>query len=919
MASPLRKIMGTHKGDESPRGTMTLPRGKKKILKILRRASFSNKKKNSTQSPSHEDIEPVRRPILRKTQQAQDLEDLERLHKELRSAARYFCLVIERKNMDIIMAKIPDNAAIVLDSVISIDDVLTTCIRLQKINRDLVPYRKAVHKCIGDLVRWTDQLLVRGNVKGDLKEGVEFVGAIERSVQELMDTAIPRLRKLELQEEIRNSIFLFEGSSENILVGREHAEEQHVWNRRDSGISEDSGAADVRDSPPPKSPLPRALRDSGRGSYNCILDVNNGHIGQSDSYFHAQDKYLSPPMARQGRHLTLSSRTSKESELSSFSSEDFRSPMVSPNGSQEFNRPAFYSARSSIDGSFYSADEMDNHDNDVIPATFVGVVENHETAPVPRKKKSFQVYIELLGGYHKPSDDILKRPTSAFDGYEESFRRSISHSSSSTALHTLSHHGHHLTPTHHQNGKMENHAFSSPHLPTASPRETHIDWNQNNRSQETPKKKLLSLVEEGSGGSRKSSNVSSVSSSSISSTDEDESTPALDCLDVSRFLVHRDDGQGNMLIGGAIDALIVHASGASKNDIIFYEAFLTTYRTFISPKDLINKLLYRERRFRERAHKKASQSAFFLLLRVVDELNGKVERSILEQLMKEVYRLICNGDLYVGKILRNKMLPKCDNYYNRSRSPSSPISPLPTTPLPKTGCTILDFHSEELAQQLTMIDAANFGAIEIPEILAWGKEQSEANSPNLAVFTDHFNKVSYWSRSYLLSFEKQQDREKVYLKFLKIMKHLRRFNNFNSFLAVLSAMDCSAVRRLEWPKQYLDQLAEYTYLIDSSASFRAYRMALLEATPPCIPYLGLILQDVTFVCLGNVDELPDGKVNFVKRWQLFNILDTFRRFKLMQYDFEVKEDIRQFFGGFNNYLNEDDLFDKSLKLKPRSG
>lgn len=32
-------------------------------------------------------------------------------------------------------------------------------------------------------------------------------------------------------------------------------------------------------------------------------------------------------------------------------------------------------------------------------------------------------------------------------------------------------------------------------------------------------------------------------------------------------------------------------------------------------------------------------------------------------------------------------------------------------------------------------------------------------------------------------------------------------------------------------------LAEYCTLIDSSSSFRAYRAALAEVEPPCIPYL----------------------------------------------------------------------------------
>lgn len=49
-------------------------------------------------------------------------------------------------------------------------------------------------------------------------------------------------------------------------------------------------------------------------------------------------------------------------------------------------------------------------------------------------------------------------------------------------------------------------------------------------------------------------------------------------------------------------------------------------------------------------------------------------------------------------------------------------------------------------------------------------------------------------------------------------------------------------------------------------------------SPPCIPYVGLVLQDLTFVHIGNPDTF-DGKVNFAKRWQQFNIL--VRDFKII--------------------------------------
>lgn len=93
------------------------------------------------------------------------------------------------------------------------------------------------------------------------------------------------------------------------------------------------------------------------------------------------------------------------------------------------------------------------------------------------------------------------------------------------------------------------------------------------------------------------------------------------------------------------------------------------------------------------------------------------------------------------------------------------------------------------------------------------------------------------ARSRILEQGEAREREKYVLKFMKVMKHLRKMNNFNSYLALLSALESSPIRRLDWQKQITDGLKEYGALIDSSSSFRAYRTALAETQPPCIPYL----------------------------------------------------------------------------------
>ncbi|OXB73503.1 UNVERIFIED_CONTAM: hypothetical protein H355_012470 [Colinus virginianus] len=314
--------------------------------------------------------------------------------------------------------------------------------------------------------------------------------------------------------------------------------------------------------------------------------------------------------------------------------------------------------------------------------------------------------------------------------------------------------------------------------------------------------------------------------------------------------------------------------------------------------------------------KRVSKNTFFVLVRVVDELClVELTEEILKLLMDLVFRLVCNGELSLARVLRKNILDKVDQ--KKMLRYTNSIKPLAARGVAARPGTLHDFHSHEIAEQLTLLDAELFYKIEIPEVLLWAKEQNEEKSPNLTQFTEHFNNMSYWVRSIIMLQEKAQDRERLLLKFIKIMKHLRKLNNFNSYLAILSALDSAPIRRLEWQKQTSEGLAEYCTLIDSSSSFRAYRAALADVDPPCIPYLGLILQDLTFVHLGNPDYI-DSKVNFSKRWQQFNILDSMRCFQQVHYDIKRNDDIVSFFNDFSDHLAEEALWELSLKIKPRN-
>ncbi|XP_040338627.1 rap guanine nucleotide exchange factor 1 isoform X7 [Herpailurus yagouaroundi] len=389
---------------------------------------------------------------------------------------------------------------------------------------------------------------------------------------------------------------------------------------------------------------------------------------------------------------------------------------------------------------------------------------------------------------------------------------------------------------------------------------------------------------------------------------------------MARLTLKQQGDDGPDVRGGSGDILLVHATETDRKDLVLYcEAFLTTYRTFITPEELIKKLQYRYEKFSPFADtfkKRVSKNTFFVLVRVVDELClVELTEEILKLLMELVFRLVCNGELSLARVLRKNILDKVDQ--KKLLRCANSDQPLAARGVAARPGTLHDFHSHEIAEQLTLLDAELFYKIEIPEVLLWAKEQNEEKSPNLTQFTEHFNNMSYWVRSIIMLQEKAQDRERLLLKFIKIMKHLRKLNNFNSYLAILSALDSAPIRRLEWQKQTSEGLAEYCTLIDSSSSFRAYRAALSEVEPPCIPYLGLILQDLTFVHLGNPDYI-DGKVNFSKRWQQFNILDSMRCFQQAHYDIRRNDDIINFFNDFSDHLAEEALWELSLKIKPRN-
>lgn len=141
-------------------------------------------------------------------------------------------------------------------------------------------------------------------------------------------------------------------------------------------------------------------------------------------------------------------------------------------------------------------------------------------------------------------------------------------------------------------------------------------------------------------------------------------------------------------------------------------------------------------------------------------------------------------------------------------------------------------------------------------------------------------------------------------------------NNFNSTIEILSGLNITAVARLKslWHKISPHLYDEYKFLDETFSpkdNFYNYRNILIECEEsplPVLPYIGLFLKDVTYIIEGN---------------QQLNCIDLFgeqmfrlKKFRKTQFRFPVNDDLHFYITNLDGSLNEDDLYNISLKIQP---
>jgi len=243
----------------------------------------------------------------------------------------------------------------------------------------------------------------------------------------------------------------------------------------------------------------------------------------------------------------------------------------------------------------------------------------------------------------------------------------------------------------------------------------------------------------------------------------------------------------------------------------------------------------------------------------------------------------------------------------------------------------LDFSSEELAVQLTLIDLEIFKKIHPDELTSccWNKKNKKEVSPNVVKFTQRFNHVSFWVIEEILKPIHKEDRVKILNHFIHVAKKCHEHNNLHTEYAIISALQSAPLFRLKktWSllsrrdKQTFDRLYES---FSEEANFEELRKHVdqLAFSPvkDCIPYLGIYLTDLTYIDMAHPHT--GGLESNQRRVKMNNILRIISELQESNYDYLVKDVECQKYLRSLRYIEElqkfveDNQWKRSLAIEP---
>jgi len=257
---------------------------------------------------------------------------------------------------------------------------------------------------------------------------------------------------------------------------------------------------------------------------------------------------------------------------------------------------------------------------------------------------------------------------------------------------------------------------------------------------------------------------------------------------------------------------------------------------------------------------------------------------------------------------------------------------LPDQEGPSEGtCNELEMYStRELAYYITLIDWDLFYSLHEYELIyhVAGAQPFRKVKSNLDLFLRRFNEIQFWVVTEMCLANTIGKRVQLLRKFIKLAAYCKEFQNLNAFFALVMGLSNVAVSRLTqtWerlPSKLRKMFTEFDSLIEPSRNHRAYRIAVGKLQPPIIPFMPLLLKDMTFTHEGNRTLLDSaGLVNFEKMHMLAQTMRTLRYCRSRQLLLQPptprsEQEVRNYIRNLRVIDNQRILTGLSQRLEPK--
>ena len=419
---------------------------------------------------------------------------------------------------------------------------------------------------------------------------------------------------------------------------------------------------------------------------------------------------------------------------------------------------------------------------------------------------------------------------------------------------------------------------------------------------------------------------------SVCFADGDEDEVELLGTTFAHELIYNREGQ---ISGGTLPALIERlTTHDSTPDATFVSTFYLTFRLFATPNAFAQALIDRFQYIGESPH-----IAGPVRLRVYNVFKGWLEshwRNDCDSPALDLIVPFAKRQLQIllptaGKRLATlaskvtaadgPLVPRLISSIGKTNTSIAlyiaPDTPLPAPVITKNQLTalknwkhgganvsILDFDPLELARQFTIKESQIFCSILPEELLAteWTKK-SGSMAVNVRAMSRLSTDLTNLVTDYILQLEDPKKRAVVIKQWVKIANKFLELANYDSLFAVICSLESSTILRLRRTWELVSSKTKATLehlksVVDISKNYVVLRQRLQNHVPPCLPFVGTYLTDLTFVDIGNqtTRQLPgDGAegrksvINFDKHMKTAKIISELQRFQIPYRFTEIPE------------------------------